>query len=573
MRIRNRQARLILRFTAVACVAAGLSVPTLASTAAASGTTQNNGCLGVTGFSQFAVPITGSASPNPDTTGAPITLSGTSVAVGVDSTLIGAGVGAGLVSAADKLADLGVTANDGTANQSAGINQVVAAVGKVTLKISATNTAEGTQTANNSATASTTFYATADSTGGSVKVYTSVTNPPVLGGPNVPDPTRTGTLLTGNLNVSVPLSNTTWTPTGGNVTFSELNSAPANLTTPSPADQALAPLILLPKINGFINVPFHCWPGTVSGTTTTKLVPGPSNPIDTVVVSGVTTTTGNGQSTTTTTTTTTTTVPQPTTTTTTTPPQPTTTVPGVVLKTNTQTYVTNCKNSLSPKTVSNLTFKITATAPETATAGVNFLLSNQTWSVTTPGSLLDVGLGIGLINPGDTIPAQVAAAINASNTAQQTVTKTVNVKVGPIVVNPATGKAEDLTNTFAVPDMTFVSGGGVVNFSMGTTVFKLTLGASTPKPVSVVFTCTPQKSTVLLSTTIEGHATVTTVGSTEAAAGTTSATTSSTGGSLPFTGSGNVWLFLAMALIALDIGLLAISASRSARRRLQGMSR
>jgi hypothetical protein len=68
------------------------------------------------------------------------------------------------------------------------------------------------------------------------------------------------------------------------VVFKELNSAPANLTTPSPGDQVAAPLILLPKINGSISAPFHCWPGTVGAGATPPLIPGASNAIDTVTV-------------------------------------------------------------------------------------------------------------------------------------------------------------------------------------------------------------------------------------------------------------------------------------------------
>src|SRR6516162_7180179 len=77
-------------------------------------TTQSNGCASVTpGISRFAVPITGVGSPNPVTYPNPITLSGLSMTIQVDSVLIGAGVGTGLVSAADSLADLGVMKNDG----------------------------------------------------------------------------------------------------------------------------------------------------------------------------------------------------------------------------------------------------------------------------------------------------------------------------------------------------------------------------------------------------------------------------------------------------------------------------
>src|SRR3974377_1210511 len=166
MSTRVKRARRTLRAAALASLILGIALPTAysSSASASTGTTQNNGCLGVTGtFSQFAVPITGTASPNPATTADTITLSGVSVGISVDATLIGAGVTTGLVSAADSLADLGVTANDGTPNQSAGINAVTSAIGSVKLKIVGSNTSQATQMASNPALASVTFYVTADS--------------------------------------------------------------------------------------------------------------------------------------------------------------------------------------------------------------------------------------------------------------------------------------------------------------------------------------------------------------------------------------------------------------------------
>src|SRR5260221_7088681 len=99
--------------------------------------TQNNGCLGVTGtFSQFAVPIAGTGTPNPVTAPSQITLSGSSVTIAVDATLISAGITTGLVSAAPDLAHIGVSRiaspPDGTTTPDAngGISAVQAAAGK-----------------------------------------------------------------------------------------------------------------------------------------------------------------------------------------------------------------------------------------------------------------------------------------------------------------------------------------------------------------------------------------------------------------------------------------------------------
>jgi hypothetical protein len=279
---------------AVTIIGGMLALGIASAPSAFADTTQNNACLGVTGtFSTFAVPITGTAAPNPANGSWPgptyptVTLSGTSVTIGVDSTLIGAGVATGLVSAADSLADLGVTKNDGTSDQSAGISAVVAAAGSVKLKITGTNTVEGTQTAQNSVAVNVTFYVTADAAGGSVVVYSSVTNPPTVGGPNVPDPSRTGTVLSGALLVPIGLGNTTWTPNGNTpINFAEAQVTPSTTTAASltAADKAAAPLLIGPKINGSINVPFICWAGQATDATGTAFTPGPSSTIASVVV-------------------------------------------------------------------------------------------------------------------------------------------------------------------------------------------------------------------------------------------------------------------------------------------------
>jgi len=294
--VRSRKKRLGAVAALIALIGSFMALAIANAPIARADTTQNNGCLGVTGdFSTFAVPITGTATPNPVTGTLPgptypsVTLSGTAVSIGVDSTLIGAGVTTGIVSAADSLADIGAVKNDGTpatplpGDPNPGVDAVTSAVGSVTLKITGSNTVEGVQTASNTAPVAVTFYVTADSLGGSVVVYTSISSPPST----TADPLRTGTVLSGSLVVPVPLGNTVWTPTGASpIVFAEQNSAPSPLTTPvSAANQNAAPLILLPKINGVISAPFHCWPGTSTGTTpNTALVPTGSSAIDSVVV-------------------------------------------------------------------------------------------------------------------------------------------------------------------------------------------------------------------------------------------------------------------------------------------------
>ena len=148
MRTRKRRARVVI---AVLSLLSGLvAVIAGAPSPAGADTTQNFGCLGVTGtFSTFAVPITGLASPNPVTLGGTTTLQGTGITVQVTSALVVAGVNTGLVQAAPTLADVGTPGGINGTTQ--GENAVVVSPGGanagVHLTIDGTNTSEGTQTA------------------------------------------------------------------------------------------------------------------------------------------------------------------------------------------------------------------------------------------------------------------------------------------------------------------------------------------------------------------------------------------------------------------------------------------
>ena len=240
---------------------------------AGASTSQNNGCLGVTGtWSTFPIPITGTAAPKPITSGGTTTLSGTSVTIAVDGVLVGAGVTTGLVQAAPSLAALGTAGGAGGTLQ--GQNAVTANPGDITLKITGTNTTQGTQTTSNPAALGVTFWVVNDAVSGVITIYQGTPNPP----------TNTNLTITTLIVVPIPLSDTTWTSnSGGNISLAETVSTPSSLTAPNVADKAAAPLRILPKINGAISVPFYCWTGSASADTL-SLVPGPASPIDTVTV-------------------------------------------------------------------------------------------------------------------------------------------------------------------------------------------------------------------------------------------------------------------------------------------------
>jgi len=310
--VRSRKKRLGAVAALIALIGSFMAYAISTAPVARADTSQSNGCLGVTGtFSAFNVPITGTATAVPGTVNPgfatagsdTIHLTGAGVTIAVDGTLIGAGVTTGLVSAAPDLANIGVErinnpADGGTVpDVNGGVSAVTTQPGKVTLAVTGTNVTPSLQYLTNTGAVATTFYVTANVTDGTgVVVYTSVTNP---GGGF--DAGRTGTPLVGNLNVPIALDGTSnvaagvagqvitagdsvWTQTTGtgSATFKEQNIAPANLTVPSGPDSAIAPLILLPKINGAINVPFHCWPGNIGAGATPPLVPGASSDISSI---------------------------------------------------------------------------------------------------------------------------------------------------------------------------------------------------------------------------------------------------------------------------------------------------
>jgi hypothetical protein len=247
-----RKGRVRAIIAALAMIGATVAVLAAAQTNASADTVQNNGCRSAVtgGWNTFPIPISGTAAPNPILPGETTTLTGTSVVVVVDSALIAAGVGAGVVNEGDNF--VYATAN---------------------LDLVGSNTVEGAQTAT-----------------GQAKLVFNVVIDPITGDVTVtPDP------VVG----VIPLSDTTWTADGnGPIAISQSPAPPPTNTPSSPADLATATLELLIRIAGTdvawptdppspppagINANFHCWTGT-SNVDGTALVPGPASPIDTVTV-------------------------------------------------------------------------------------------------------------------------------------------------------------------------------------------------------------------------------------------------------------------------------------------------
>jgi hypothetical protein len=475
--------------------------------------TQSVGCFSpVTGnWSSFSIPIAGTASPGTINPGETTTLSGTSVTVTVDSALIAAGVGAGVVSEGDNFV-----------------------YSTINLRIVGAGATEDPQVA--SGQSKIVFNVSIDGTTGAVTV--------------VPDPVV----------ATVPLTDTIWTASGaGNVELStDTGPLPANLSNPTIAERNNAPLRILNRLSGTdvewptdpptnppagLNADFICWPGESNGDGT-ALVPGSAGVIATATVEGATEPT---EPTTTTTTQPTTTTTQPTTTTTT-APEPE--APNV----GTAVYVTECTNTITPD-ISELTFEVTGEAPFRVNVGEPIVLTNNRWTVTVPASVLNTGIGLGLLAPGDTISGAVRGGVAGTNTLEGVVEfGPVPISVGPIEVDPDFGEALPAEVTFDPGDLVFTASGGQADFSLAFASVDVAIG-----PIELTFECTPTVlGLVFVSTEVIGDPLQ--PPATPATAEQAGATT----GTLPATGASGLLLQLLIAAILIDVGYLGWSAARPA---------
>lgn len=526
-----------------------LTVPT--ATIARADTTQTDACLGVTGtFTTFNFPVTGSLNPTSVTSGATTTLSGLGLSFTVDALLVSTGVRTGLVQAAPTLADLGTSG--GTGGTLKGQNAVTADASAAKLVLSGTNSTEGKQTAANTASISFTFWVVSD--GVTTKIYTGTPNPP------------SNSALTQVTTLSVPVAfgNTTWTSNGaGNIAVSQAASQPGNLVSPTPADQAAAPLSFAAKINNFVNISFYCWPGTQANAAGNGMTPGTTSAIATAAGPGgsTTSTTAGGTTTTTTGGTTTTTAAGGTTTTTaaggattTTSAASVTVAPGATSSSGTKDYTATCTNTLTPDK-SQLTFSVAGTAPAQVTAGAPVTLTKQTWKVAVPGQLLDTGINLGLLSPGATVSGKVTPGVFASNTKEGLLSAApVTVAFGPIVSDGATGHAQPASSTFALGDLTWSSVGGTIGYEMAKTTVEIAIGT-----IKVGFTCTPDTKGAFVTTAVSG--------ATGVRAASNAGGTHVEGASLARTGPHQTLPLIIAALALIDLGYLAFSATLRGRRR------
>ncbi len=239
--------------------------------------------------------------------------------------------------------------------------------------------------------------------------------------------------------------------------------------------------------------------------------------------------------------------------------------------TGTETFVATCTNSVTPDSA-ELSFAITGTAPAKVNAGDTVTLSDQSWTVSVPASVINTGLGLGLLQIGDTVSGTVTPALFASNTEEGTrVLSPIAVQIGPIEDDGTSStppKAKPVSATFAVPDTSWTTVGGTVGYSLGSADVLVAIG-----PIEVGFSCEPNDLTLsVVETEVVGSTGVPPAG--RPGGGGTTATTAAVKGTqttqststLPKTGS-DLLVPVAVAVGLLDLGYLLLTATRATGRR------
>jgi hypothetical protein len=477
-------------------------------------------------YSDLSLSLNGTASPDPATVGTDvITLSGVTFQADVPATLLVAGYNLGLLSL--------------------GANNIPV---KGWVSIQATNTAEGSVVEQFTTT-----------------VTTTITDP--NGTPGTGDETATP------LAVSVALADSTWTPVGGDVHFRQggsIPTIPAGLVAVGATTPAGSIFINAQVAGGLIKANFDCSPGTTNidppgGTSGPTFTPGSAVDFESVAV------TGEPLPTTSTTTTTTTSPPNTTSTTTTTTTVPSsstpTTEPSVPLTTGTLDYVSTCSNNVQPGTPSELAFTASGTTLSKVKAGEAFVVTGQKWKVIVPASVIQTGLGLGLLTPGTPVSGVLSATVNGDNTKEvQASWNDVPLTV-PVAVD-GNGNASPATIEFTLPDRTWVALTGQIDFRFVSA--KVTV--SIPVVGSVVFTCASNTTNAYLHTEAVGTTNLAADPPTTPPPTTTPstavATTVASGATIPTTGAGlPIIVQIAFAFLIIDVGYLVLSLRRKPRYR------
>jgi hypothetical protein len=224
-------------------------------------------------------------------------------------------------------------------------------------------------------------------------------------------------------------------------------------------------------------------------------------------------------------------------------------------------YTTTCKNSVTPDT-SELQFAVTGSTMSPIDAGSTTSLTSQSWEVTVPASVLQTGINLGLLNPGDTPAGTAVVSVFTSNTKEGTVTSpSIPLAVGPIALG-SDGLALPAKTTFSVPDMSWTAVGGDVAYAMAGASVEVEVG-----PLKVKFTCTPKDPNVsIVTAAVRGKTDIPAAKPGSSGTAVLGATASQS--SLPRTGASPL-IPISLAVGLIDVGYLLASAAAPARRRLR----
>ncbi len=326
--------------------------------------------------------------------------------------------------------------------------------------------------------------------------------------------------------VSINVPDSQWTPTGGDISFSDGGS----VTTAS-------------VFNGLVKVSFKCQPGLSlptgcvadSAVDCTDRSPVPALAFVSSAQGGtpVATTTSIPPSTT-----------EAASTTTSESATTSTTEAPTSVGSGTSNFTATCTNNIRPSDTSTMKWTGRGTSLASFNAGDTVPLRNQRWNVTINGSTFDTGINLNLVAPGDRIDATAAVTINASNTVEGSKTSS-GMPLSVVVEVNDDGTAKDATTSFFIPDTNWTASGGPIVWTPAGMTLTVVIPAI---PTPLEFVCTPDPGTPAILDTASPQV---------------------LGESLAFTGTrgGGPLLPIAVSLILLDLGYMAWSATRPNRRR------
>jgi hypothetical protein len=459
-------------------------------------------------YSDVGISLVGSTTPSSATVGTDlVTLGGLTLAAAVPATILVAGYNTGLLTT--------------------GANSIPI---KGWAAIAGSNTVEHVKVA--------TF---------TTSVTTTITDPD--GVPASGDETATP------LSLAVSLSDMVFTPTGGNVSFTQgapgsLPQIPAGQVNPAAITPAGGVYISAQVAGGVLKTNFDCQVGNTvisppGGTSGATFTPGTPGAFAVATVIGGTPPSSSS---------TTTAPPTTTTATTTTAPATTTTAAPVA---GTATYNAGCTNNVTTD-VAALSFNGSGQVPGQVTADSAFTLANMKWDMTIPAAVFQTGMNLGVITPGTPVPGTLDLAIQGTNTAQG-VQNAPNIALTVPVQTDGNGAAVPSNVKFDVPNLSWTALSGQMDFSFYGAHVAVKVG-----PLNVVFICKPTSGGPFVSARANGVSNITTT--TKVASG--GPTVGAAGARLVSTGPhDNLWMLLLAGLVLLDLGYLTMSLLRSPRRR------